>query len=200
MKAQDTDIQTIRLLLDKYYEGESTPDDERRLREFFVSAERSSLPDDMRADAGMMAMIEDAGDMLCRMADPLTITNAYLSAATRTADTDGDRKNGLHHKLHFLWSPAAAVIIAFITATVFCLHSPQQNCPDPNAGISSTAAAATDPYIEVDNHEEADSLLIETFSLIGKRMAFARNTMSKSKNKIDKTNLTVKSILKNEKI
>lgn len=199
MKTRNTDIQTVRRLLDKYYAGVSTPDEERVLREFFASADCSSLPDDLRDEAYMMTVIRDADDRLRGMADPVKITNAYLTAASRATDRDGS-KSCLRHKLHFLWNPAAAVIITLIIATVCVLYTPQQECQTPNADTACHAASATDPYIEVDNQEEADRLLTETFSLIGKRMALAQNTMSKTRTKLDKTNLTVKNILKNEKI
>ena len=194
MKAQDTDIQIIRKLRDRYYDGTSNPNDERRLREFFSVVDRSDLPSDLQADAAMLSAISDFDEKMYMSADTRKITDAYLSAAVRT--TGRKRRNGLM----LLWSPVAAAVIVFIAATVFVLTESENSHPADTIFAERSIIAANDNYIEIDNSEEADILIRETFTLIGKRMDLANKTVSKTSSKIDKTNSTVKNILKNEKI
>lgn len=195
MRTHETDIQTVRALLDRYYDGACTPGEERRLRDFFAAAEHSALPPDLQADAAMMSALNEADDNLCMMADPDKIAEAYMSAATVIKKGRGRRS-----RLMMLWNPAAAAIIAAVVATVFVFTAPKNSSPAVTDIPENAVAAADDPYVEIDNAEEADRLLNETFALIGKRMAFAHKTVSKTGGKIDKTNSTVKNILKNEKI
>lgn len=50
----------IRLLLNKFYEGTSSDEDERELMEFF--AENDSLPDDLKADKEVFSLLKETAD------------------------------------------------------------------------------------------------------------------------------------------
>lgn len=49
-----TDLTTLRELLARYYDSQTTPDEERRLEQWAAETPESALPADLRADAAML--------------------------------------------------------------------------------------------------------------------------------------------------
>lgn len=60
MKPLSNEILEIRSLLDRFYDGKSTPEEESALREFFVGADTDSLPADLRDDARLFKAMNEA--------------------------------------------------------------------------------------------------------------------------------------------
>lgn len=55
----DRDINNIRLLLDRYYRAETSPDEEQLLETFFKETNPADIPYDMEADAKLFELMSD---------------------------------------------------------------------------------------------------------------------------------------------
>ena len=220
MKRNDIEIQQIRLLLDKFYDGTCSHDEELALRDFFSAADPDSLPADMLAERKLFSAIGNADRQICDMAPQKMIEDCLTQADTRKKNPDRRHvrlQSGKRRPLMLWLSATAAAMIAiavilmpkFHRSETIEIHDAFAENFTPTV-IDTTKPVETkvvksdlidsEPYAIIDNQEEARRLVAETMALIGDRMTLANNTISKSREKINSINTTVKNILKNEKI
>lgn len=116
----DTDIDRIRQLLKRFYEGETSLDEERELRSFFAS-NATSLPDDMVDDARVIDLLGPA------MPADSHLTRFAESYIDTLADRTAQKRK--HRKLRLLYPAmvaAAAIAAIFVIAP---LRHPQVEEP-----------------------------------------------------------------------
>lgn len=105
----------LRKQLDAFYAGESTPQQERELREYFAGAH--DIADEFRADAAMFRAINDAAAEV-----PQDMEQRILAATTR--------RRPVHRRSIFL-AVAAAAAVALILVIQAPSPSPYREVTDP---------------------------------------------------------------------
>lgn len=212
------DINEIRRLIARYYDGSCSPDEELELEEYFCLTPDSELPDDLRADAAMFRALAMAGS-----SDDIELPTGLderLDAVT--ADAPVRRKPVIIRYLSI--AAAAAVVIAIGISLLNLSRSAEQPndeqmiavngsttvavAPDTLAEAPVDSAAVfveavsgeTDSYRVVDDPEEAARITSEALSLLRDKMAVANGRIRHADNKINKISTTLNNIIKNEKI
>lgn len=111
-----TDTDKIRILLDRYYGGTSSPDDERRLGDLL--AEARDLPADLEADRALFAALRDAADCI---PDIPRDADARITSALEAEMARGRRAAGMTFRRRVIWtlSGAAACLLAMFAAYNF---------------------------------------------------------------------------------
>lgn len=212
------DINEIRRLIARYYDGSCSPDEELELEEYFCLTTDSELPDDLRADAAMfraLAMAADSDDIEL----PAGL-DERLDAVT--ADAPVRRKTVI---IRYLSIAAAAAVVIAIGISLLTLSRPAEQpnneqmiaangstanvvvvdtVPDTPADSTSVFVEAvsgeTDSYRVVDDPEEAARITSEALSLLRDKMAVANGRIRHADKKINKISTTLNNIIKNEKI
>lgn len=212
------DINEIRRLIARYYDGSCSPDEELELEEYFCLTPDSELPDDLRADAAMFrALAMAAGSDDIELPAGL---DERLDAVT--ADAPVRRKTVI---IRYLSIAAAAAVVIVIGISLLTLSRPAEQTTDeqmiavngstanvvvvdtvPDTPADSTSvfveavSGETDSYRVVDDPEEAARITSEALSLLRDKMAVANGRIRHADNKINKISTTLNNIIKNEKI
>lgn len=212
------DINEIRRLIARYYDGSCSPDEELELEEYFCLTPDSELPDDLRADAAMFRALAMAGS-----SDDIELPaglDERLDAVT--ADAPVRRKPLI---IRYLSIAAAAAVVIVIGISLLTLSRPAEQTTDeqmiavngstanvvvvdtvPDTPADSTSvfveavSGETDSYRVVDDPEEAARITSEALSLLRDKMAVANGRIRHADNKINKISTTLNNIIKNEKI
>lgn len=212
------DINEIRRLIDRYYDGSCSPDEELELEEYFCLTTDSELPDDLHAEAAMfraLAMAADSDDIEL----PAGL-DERLNAVT--ADAPVRRKPVI---IRYLSIAAAAAVVIAIGISLLTLSRPAEQPADEQmiaANGSTTVAVApdtlteapadsaavfvkavtdeTDTYRVIDDPEEAARITSEALSLLRDKMAVANGRIRHADKKINKISTTLNNIVQNEKI
>lgn len=135
-----TDLQNIRLLLDRYYNGDASAEDMMELKRFFSSA--TEVPSDLEPDKAIFGMM----------------------AATDLSDGETEVPEGLEQTLHGIAitperrgyrfpaiAAAAAAIILLATCAIYILK------PSPTVTPPVIAEATVEPTPRPMNTEETDT-------------------------------------------
>lgn len=212
------DINQIRRLIARYYDGTSSPDEELELEEYFCLTPDSELPDDLRADAAMFRALAMAGS-----SDDIELpTGLDKRLDAVTADAPVRRKPVI---IRYLSIAAAAAVVIAIGISLLTLSRPAEQPADEQmiavngpavvkvatdtlaeAPADSTSVFAeavsgeTDSYRVVDDPEEAARITSEALSLLRDKMAVANGRIRHADKKINKISTTLNNIIKNEKI
>lgn len=212
------DINEIRRLIARYYDGSCSPDEELELEEYFCLTPDSELPDDLRADAAMfraLAMAADSDDIEL----PADL-DERLDAVT--ADAPVRRKPII---IRYLSIAAAAAVVIAIGIGLLNLSRPAEQpadeqmiavngsttvtvAPDTLTEAPADSAAVfvkavtdeTDTYRVIDDPEEAARITSEALSLLRDKMAVANGRIRHADKKINKISTTLNNIVQNEKI
>lgn len=212
------DINEIRRLIARYYDGSCSPDEELELEEYFCLTPDSELPDDLRADVAMFRALAMAGS-----SDDIELPaglDERLDAVT--ADAPVRRKPLI---IRYLSIAAAAAVVLAIGIGLLNLSRPAEQPADeqmiaangstanvvvvdtvPDTPADSTSvfveavSGETDSYRVVDDPEEAARITSEALSLLRDKMAVANGRIRHADNKINKISTTLNNIIKNEKI
>lgn len=212
------DINEIRRLIARYYDGTSSPDEELKIEEYFCLTPDSELPDDLRADAAMFRALAMAGS-----SDDIELpTGLDKRLDAVTADAPVRRKPVI---IRYLSIAAAAAVVLAIGIGLLNLSRPAEQPADeqmiavngstanvvitdtvPGAPADSTSVfveavgGETDSYRVVYDPEEAARITSEALSLLRDKMAVANGRIKHADNKINKISTTLNNIIKNEKI
>lgn len=212
------DINEIRRLIARYYDGSCSPDEELELEEYFCLTTDSKLPGDLRTDAAMFRALAMAGS-----SDDIELPTGldeHLDAVT--ADAPVRRKPVI---IRYLSIAAAAAVVIAIGIGLLTLSRPAEQPADeqmiaangstanvvvvdtvPDTPADSTSvfveavSGETDSYRVVDDPEEAARITSEALSLLRDKMAVANGRIRHADNKINKISTTLNNIIKNEKI
>lgn len=212
------DINQIRRLIARYYDGASSSDEELELEEYFCLTPDSELPDNLRADAAMFRALAMAGS-----SDDVELPAGFderLDAVIADAPT---RSKPVIIK--YLSIAAAAALVIAIGISLLNLSRPAEQPNDEqmiavngstiNVVITDTVPGAPadsasvfveavsgedDSYRVVDDPEEAARISSEALSLLRDKMAVANGRIRHADNKINKISTTLNNIIKNEKI
>ena len=105
----------IRLLLNKFYEGTSSDEDERLLMEFF--AENDSLPDDLKADKEVFSLLKETADGIGCETD---VPEGFADELSMLIDNE----NAKNHRKAFLsrWRSAIAFAASVCLILVIGIH------------------------------------------------------------------------------
>lgn len=106
-----TDIKHIKSLLEKYYEGMTTPEEEKTLTEYFSSA--TDIPEELEADRKLFAVLGDTSGY----ADVPADLDARIMAAVD--NTTGAKEKPTRRRFSWITvtgiAAAAAAIVVFLT-------------------------------------------------------------------------------------
>ena len=212
------DINQIRRLIARYYDGSCSPDEELELEEYFCLTPDSELPDDLRADAAMFRALAMAAG-----SDDIELPAGLVERLDAiTADAPVRRKPVI---IRYLSIAAAAAVVIAIGIGLLNLSRPAEQTTDeqmiavngstanvvvvdtvPDTPADSTSvfveavSGETDSYRVVDDPEEAARITSEALSLLRDKMAVANGRIRHADNKINKISTTLNNIIKNEKI
>jgi hypothetical protein len=127
---------TIKDLIEKYFEGETTPAEEARLKEFFC---REQVPPDLAMYAGLFGYLSDAGKD--GISDP-AFEQRFLSKIKETPVISLPLKR---RKIYYLTSIAAGILLLF--GLVFTFRHDIMKTPG-NSRIHDTYSDPATAYIE----------------------------------------------------
>ncbi len=122
----------IKLLLQRYYDGETSEQEERQLKEFFAS---NDVPEDMQADKKMFEELMSFGEP--EMPEEL---NARISAAI-------DDKAGKHRTVRLrIFGSIAAMLCIILSVNTYLSReevtiSPKDTCSTPEEAAEQTQRA-----------------------------------------------------------
>lgn len=212
------DINQIRRLIARYYDGSCSPDEELKLEEYFCLTTDSELPDDLRADAAMFRALS----MTCS-SDDIELPTGLDERLDAVTDNSRVRRKPVI--IRYLSLAAAAALVLTVGIGLLTLSRPAEQTtdeqmiaansmndnavvvdtvPDTPADSASVFVEAVsveaDSYRVVDDPEEAARLTSEALNLLRDKMAVANGRIKHADNKINKISTTLNNIIKNEKI
>lgn len=159
----DMDVKYIKDLLEKFYEGTSSQEEEGILSEFFNSGE--SIPQDMEADRRMFAVLSDPSKYAMPPAD---LQKKIMEAVDNSPITIVTGAS-LHRK-RFSWISiasfaAAAAVIAFFMLAPFStgvktdiVHAPNQLASSSYSDTVDTNINLLEPVAELEGKEVAEDV------------------------------------------
>lgn len=144
----DMDVKYIKDLLEKFYEGTSSQEEDNILSEFFNSGE--SIPQDMEADRRMFAVLSDPSKYAMPPAD---LQEKIMEAVDNAPITRTVAGASLHRK-RFSWISiasfaAAAAVIAFFMLAPFSTGVKTDTVHAPNQLASSSYSDTVDTNINL---------------------------------------------------
>ena len=122
------DINRIRTLCDKYFDGETTVDEEIMLKAYFMAS--ADVPSDLRAVKAMICGMEEASKM------------TYSPAPAKPARTFGNGRFG-----RIIWGTVAAaasvaICISLFNHEIYGYDSDGKAITDPRIALESTECLA----------------------------------------------------------
>lgn len=219
MNNKPTDIATVRHLLDQYYLGLTTPDQERQLAHWAHSTPDSAIPADLRADAAMLRELYGHSTPHTR-AEAERVANATISRLSRR-----------HRIRPAVWSIAAAVAAACLIIAIGMrpepVRQPAAAGPEPTPVVAQitptpeptpshapieapataarrtprhTAARPTPAPREVTDTAEATAIITDALRLLASNIGAGRRTVIHSTDAIDRTLATSAEALRQSEI
>ena len=212
-----TDIQTIRLILGRYYSGDASGEDIARLKQFFAAT--PDVPADLEADKALFNMMSatDPTDEDMDVPDGLEQTLSGIAIAPKS------------RRLRFPVIAAAAAVIALLATCAIYILKPSPTVTPPliaevivgaapqatDAEETDTITAidyvatesqaprqaiardkASDPYIEVTDSAEAARITVDALRKMRRTMNVAMNTTEEITGKNIENISKVKQIIK----
>jgi len=201
-----TDIQNIRLMLDRYCNGDASGEDIKELKRFFTST--TEVPSDLEADKSIFVMMDVCGLTAEQMEAPAGLEQTLAGIAYTSKP----------RRYHFISiAAAAATLLLLISAGIYLLRpnhradtAPQKliiaeapivappadaeapveaaeiinPTPEPETATpakpqlaqGSCPAPAADPYIEVTDSAEAARITVAVMRKMHRTMNMAMNT------------------------
>ena len=104
------DIDYIRDLLDKYYQAETSPEDEEILEAFFSEVNPDDIPEDLASERKMFVLMRNLHSSTEESLVPDKLMDQLEHIVERPVVTDGFRKK-LYRKLLYIGGSVAACII-----------------------------------------------------------------------------------------
>lgn len=139
-KSQNPDLtlDRIRFLIERYYCGETTPEQEKQLYEFFSSRNHLTLPPDLRAEADVFCIVPILGTQC---------PDEKLLRDVESAILKEQKKTRLSPIKLWIISTAACLVIVFVLGLVFLSG---KDSPSDISGNTTelTAQTRTDSLIE----------------------------------------------------
>ncbi len=154
-------IELLRQTLALYYEGETSPQQEAALKEFFL--EHNDVDDEFKADRAIFVSLNSEV--------PTNLEERILDA------TCGRKRR--RHTNYWVRSAAAAVATLIVVSMVFT-YQPEK-IQQETVEIDND-----DPYIEITDPEEAQRIANEAIALINDQLAYTAKSIEQA-NEILKT-------------
>lgn len=201
------DINEIRLLLEKYYEGVTSLTEEEQLAAFFNEADDDRIPKDMIADKKLFATMRELqprsvdseipGDLIGKI-------DKLISQPETQKTSVGNGKKRHHFIRYSAIAAAAALLWAIVTlmpdfgnkkaempvehTAKAAMHSPVNEYDDTTATLSvaestdinttSSAGEDIDNYIEITDPEEARKIALEIGMLLAQNIDRSNEAIS----------------------
>lgn len=129
------DINYITVLLERFYDGSSSPDDESQLAKFFADTDPNSLPADLRADAelfrGLDAIRGETGDAQM----PQELTCALDKIMTPTPAVKTNIWPAIRRYASIGAAAAAAVVALCVTALTLTMSTRLTDTTEATASV-----------------------------------------------------------------
>lgn len=132
MTLKQLDINDVRRLLTLYYAGESTPQQEAQLTEFFCNSDQASIPDDLKAERAFFAAVRASQA-------PVDLEDRILNA------TCGKKSNRFGIRFVKTISVAASLAVIALVGAKIMNHSTSDS---QSSGVTLTADALRDSAAE----------------------------------------------------
>lgn len=160
----DMDIKYIKDLLEKFYEGTSSQEEEGILSEFFNSGE--SIPQDMEADRRMFAVLSDPSKYAMPPADlQEKIMEAVDNSPITKTVTGTSLRRKRFSRISIASFAAAAAVIAFFMLAPFSagvktdtVHAPNQLASSSYSDTVDTNINLSEPVAELEGKEVAEDV------------------------------------------
>lgn len=146
-------IEEVKALLEKYYSGLTSLQEEKLLRKYFA---RNDVPICFQAD---MQLFQSDNDSLMN-SDSILIEQEMLQTINRF-DKSRKKQKSKNFKIYLAWAAAASIIVAIVTTWFVIQESTVSN---------QVVDTYTDPYIAM---QETQRILI----LVGSKINVAQNEM-----------------------
>lgn len=186
----------MRRLLHKYYEGESTPEEESLLVSYFKFTPDDEIPEDLSDDVILFRSLSTLSSEISDLEIPddlferiSLVSNAPLASSSRNLE----RK----------WMRRIAYVVA-AACVVLLLYSGNQHLPFNNKpeGIATMTANVSDAhisddgFIEITDPEEAEKIMLEIGRLLATNTKQSNEAIQHLEKTVDEYKELTKSILK----
>lgn len=188
-------IDKAKLLVDSFYSGEISPEDEKWLKSFFSSADNSQLPDDMKDDAEIFRLL-DIASVTAEDSVPEDLEQR-LRSIMKDDKSESPKSKGVILR-YMAWAGTAAAAILLILNMI-----PSERQSDViGTQYEMVAAAQTDEdgYYEITDADEAARLIAETMAMASDKLTMANTAISKTDKKVKTINETINKILNHKSL
>ena len=208
----DIDTPAARILLDKYYRAETSPEEETLLEDFFRRVDNKNLPEDMEADRSMFLMMDSLRPRQSQAAIPGDLAGQIDRMMNSRPDEPLARERSMpRYYLKYSGAAAAAVLIIAVCAMLPRLTDnvnpsrpgnlaevrPMSSTAESAGGVSfENAVQASDGFIELHDPDEVRELMMEINDLLAGNFRAVDNAMSQTVKTIDDYKQITKSIIR----
>lgn len=189
-------IDKAKLLVDSFYSGEISPEDEMWLKSFFTSADNSQLPDDMAVDAEIFRMLNDES-VKAEDSVPDDLEERLRLIMKDEPTTEVSKRKGVMIR-YMAWAGAAAA--AIILALNIIPSTRQSDVIGISYGPIATAQIDEDGYYEITDADEAARLIAETMAMASDKLTKANTAISKTDKKVKTINETINKMLNHKSL
>lgn len=189
-------IDHIRLLLHKYYEAETTPEEETLLETFFQATPADQLPEDLAEDGTLFNSLAPLHPGIPNLVIPEDLPDR-MSEAT---DTPPDHPSG---KIQRLWHQCISYVAAAACACLLIYIGNQRSHSDHNTKRSAmmteevpSGNVLDDGFIEITDPEEAEKIMTEIGLLLAANTRQTNEAIQHLEKTVDEYKELTKSILK----
>lgn len=202
------DIDDIRLLLEKYYEAETSGEEEKELLTFFRETDIAAISEDMRTDMKLLSLMESLRPQPSEYAVPDNLEYKINAIVYHRSITLSGRKRQLQRFIKFSGIAAAAMLIwaiVYFTPNFMNNKTDMPEAPEVAAltdygDITTLSSAESNPqsndgFIELNDVEEVRAMVLEINGLLSRNADMTSIAISQITNTLNKYKEIYKSIL-----
>lgn len=188
-------IDKARALVDSFYSGEISPEDEKWLKSFFSSAENSQLPDDMKDDAEIFRLL-DVASVKAEDSVPDDL-EGRLRSIMKDDESESPKSKGLILR-YMTWAGAAAAVIMLVL-NIIPSHR-QSDMIVTDYELIATAQVDEDGYYEINDADAAAKIIAETMGMASEKLSKASSAISKTNQKVKTIDETINKMLNHKSL
>lgn len=181
----------IRTLLNKYYEAETSPEEERLLESFFCNTPENEIPKDLTEDRLLFLSMTSLHPDQSSLVVPHNLVEK-IDAIVDTPQISSFAKRQRHWKRRVAYTGIAAAVCAMITVGI--LNRPSQSTT--RESVQSIGKLTDDGYIEITDPKEAERIALEIGQLLASNSKKTDEAFSRLTYAFDEYKEITKSVLK----
>lgn len=186
----------IRSLLHKYYEGESTPEEESLLVSFFKVTPEGEIPEDLSDEVILFRSLSMLNSEISDLEIPddlferiSSVSNAPLASSSRNFERKWMRR------IAYVVAAACVVLLLYHGTQYLPFNHKPEGIATMTANVSD-AHLSEDGFIEITDPEEAEKIMFEIGRLLATNTKQSNEAIQHLEKTVDEYKELTKSILK----